>query len=410
MATPTVPGRLSAGLARLSALGRDLIDAEPRLADLLQRIADEAKVLAGAAYSAVVLLREGSEDEVASFVYNAPRDRFPEQLPRLVGLLAVPVRTGEPARIDDIRGHPDGVGIPVRHPPIGPLLAVPILTRGVAIGEIAVGNDPAHRPFDDVDERLLVDLAAHTAIAVRWTQTREQVRAEAQLRSELMAMARHDIRNPLTIAKGYIALLERRRDQLSAAQLETAITALREAFERIDHFAEHLFVSDGAATMTERPAWAVLSVAALADQIAADHNADRSEQPVVCVVDVNCADTFAGDPVKVRQVLDNLISNARKYGDPGTPVTVSVRGESDQVRFDVHNVGAGIPLEEQERLFEPYFRAAAAVADGIPGSGLGLAIVRRLVELHGGVLGVASRPGEGTTFWVTFPCDAPATD
>src|SRR4051812_32409602 len=114
MATPTVSGRLSIGLTRLSALGRDLIDVEPRLVDLLQRIADEAKVIAEASYSAVVLLRDGAEDEVASFVYNAPRDLFPETLPRLVGLLAVPVRTREPTRIGDLRGHPAGVGIPVR--------------------------------------------------------------------------------------------------------------------------------------------------------------------------------------------------------------------------------------------------------------------------------------------------------
>src|SRR5687767_7402737 len=127
----------------------------------MQRVVDEAKALTGARFSALILLRDGTENEVAHFVYNAPRELFPERLPRVVGLLSVPIVTREPALIADIRGHPLGVGIPVRHPPIASLLAVPVLAGDAVLGELAVANAPGDAPFDDIDQALLSELASH---------------------------------------------------------------------------------------------------------------------------------------------------------------------------------------------------------------------------------------------------------
>src|SRR5438067_7402390 len=127
-------GRYVAGLERLSAMARELL-AETSLEVLLQRIADHAKALTEAAFSAVLILREGSDTEIQHFFYNAPRDHFPARLPRAVGLLAVPIRTGVAARIADIRDHDAAVGIPVAHPPVAPLPALPVVIGGrVAAG------------------------------------------------------------------------------------------------------------------------------------------------------------------------------------------------------------------------------------------------------------------------------------
>ena len=151
---------------------------------------------------------------------------------------------------------------------------------------------------------------------------------------------------------------------------------------------------------------------ALVDQLAIDYNVEAAgrAQPVLAAIEPGTPEHFAGDAGMVRQVLDNLISNARKYGRPDSPISVTARGEGEQVRFDVHNLGPGIPPADQERLFDPYYRAETALAGGTPGTGLGLAIVRRLVDLHGGVVGVTSRLNEGTTFWVTFPTEVPRTE
>jgi signal transduction histidine kinase len=111
----------------------------------------------------------------------------------------------------------------------------------------------------------------------------------------------------------------------------------------------------------------------------------------------------------VREVLDNLVGNALKHAPAGTAVVVSARAEGDQVRLDVRDQGPGIPEDEQGRLFERWTRTDSSRARQLPGYGLGLSIVKRLVTAHGGTLGLSSRPGEGATFWVTFPVTAPVS-
>ena len=109
----------------------------------------------------------------------------------------------------------------------------------------------------------------------------------------------------------------------------------------------------------------------------------------------------------VREVLDNLVSNALKHSPPDRPVTLSVRADGEQVRFDVRDEGPGIAETEQARLFERWTRTDSSRSRQVPGYGLGLSIVKRLVTAHGGTLGVSSRPDEGATFWVTFPTTPP---
>ncbi|MFT3773443.1 MAG: ATP-binding protein [Minicystis sp.] len=103
----------------------------------------------------------------------------------------------------------------------------------------------------------------------------------------------------------------------------------------------------------------------------------------------------------LRSVLANLVQNAIKYidGGPDRRVTVRSADTGSDVRFEVEDTGAGIPAEDQQKIFEPYVRRNAGGA----GLGLGLATVKRLVEAHGGQVGVLSPPGRGACFWVVLP-------
>ena len=105
-----------------------------------------------------------------------------------------------------------------------------------------------------------------------------------------------------------------------------------------------------------------------------------------------------GDPSRLRQVLDNLISNAVRHGSASD--VVLVRAEVDgMLRISVSDHGEGIPLEQQERIFDVGVRLDSTS----PGTGLGLALARAIAEGHGGSLTVASTPGEGTTFTLALP-------
>jgi signal transduction histidine kinase len=115
---------------------------------------------------------------------------------------------------------------------------------------------------------------------------------------------------------------------------------------------------------------------------------------------VNC------DALRMEQVLNNLVSNAIKYSPEGGSVEVRASTTNDQVCLEVTDCGPGIPLEDREAIFEP-FRRSAGWSDRIQGVGLGLSVCRRIVESHGGRIGVSSVVGRGSTFSVWLPSRAP---
>ena len=404
----TAEVRRGEGLARLARLSRELLAEEPVLATVLQRLVTEAKLMTGAAYSALLLLRPGSLTESSHFVYDAPRHLFPTRMPRVVGLLAVPLAIRGPARLDDIRGHPAGVGLPGVHPPIGPLVAAPVLAGDDLLGEVAIANPPGGRVFDEVDEALLADLAAHAAAVVLWAQAAETERAQRGLRQEVVDTARHDIRTPLGAGKGYASLLRSKRDRMSEEQVATALDGILGSFDRIESFTRRLLVDEREEITGVHPEWQAIDVADLLGSLRRDTVAMTGRDDALSVVqDDGAPERLAGDPEMVREVLDNLVGNALKHA-PGTQVTVTAREEGGQVRFDVRDEGPGIAEAEQGALFERWSRTTASRADRTAGFGLGLSIVRRLVTAHGGLVGVSSRPGEGATFWATFPKELPA--
>src|SRR6267142_5453004 len=113
--------------------------------------------------------------------------------------------------------------------------------------------------------------------------------------------------------------------------------------------------------------------------------------------------------MRFKQILMNLAGNAIKFTPEGGRIELAARQVDDQVRVEVRDNGAGIPLDNQQRIFEAFVRLAQT-GTATEGTGLGLAITARLVELHGGKLGIESQPGEGTCFYFSLPLIAIAPD
>jgi signal transduction histidine kinase len=116
-----------------------------------------------------------------------------------------------------------------------------------------------------------------------------------------------------------------------------------------------------------------------------------------------------GDPMvdvdrnKMRQVVDNLISNAVKYSPRGSIITVLVHADAEFAGFAVRDSGPGIPESERHKLFKDYGRLSAQPTGGEKSTGLGLAICRKIVEAHNGTIGVENIPGRGAEFVVSLP-------
>jgi signal transduction histidine kinase len=392
------------GFEKLNVLARELLS-EPSLDVILVRIVDAAKELARADFSALLLLRQGSEEEVTHFVYNAPRELFPERLPRAVGLLSVPIKTKSVARLHDIRGHSAGVGIPVEHPPIAALLAVPILVGGRAVGELAVSNQPDRPSFDHTDEALVVELAAHAAIALSLAAAKSAEEQVQATRRALLDVALHNIRTPLTVARGFLATIRSHGMDLSEEERDRSFEAIERAHERIQALAEGALLEEptppGGSTSVQEAQ--IIEVSELAQDLEAELGPYRQDVGLQVSIEEGCPDSFVGDHRLVRELLDNLVTNAMKHSPPGDTVRVTVRVEGGSIRFDVSDRGPGIAPEELSLVFDQFYRTSQSVTEGLPGTGLGLWITRRLAELQGGAVGVSSRSGQGTTFWVTLP-------
>jgi signal transduction histidine kinase len=114
----------------------------------------------------------------------------------------------------------------------------------------------------------------------------------------------------------------------------------------------------------------------------------------------------SADELHVRQILFNLLSNAVRYSPEGARVDVTVKRDGDWAQVLVVDSGVGIAPEDQERVFEEFVRVGP-LREKVAGSGLGLPLTRQLVELHGGRIGLDSKPGKGSTFWFTLPLAAP---
>jgi two-component system sensor histidine kinase SenX3 len=110
------------------------------------------------------------------------------------------------------------------------------------------------------------------------------------------------------------------------------------------------------------------------------------------------------DREALARAVSNLLENAGKYSEPGTPIRVVARRAGSTVHISVEDRGAGIPAEEQAKLFDRFMRGAAARRAGMRGIGVGLALVKSVAEAHGGAVLLRSEPGRGSTFTLVIPC------
>jgi two-component system, OmpR family, sensor kinase len=219
---------------------------------------------------------------------------------------------------------------------------------------------------------------------------------------EFIADASHELRTPLTSVRGYAELV-RTNPQMPEADRQHYIGQIEEAAKRMGLLVGDLLhlarLGQERPVETEPVDLAVLGHEAVAAHavMSEDHEFDFASAPDGSTV-------VAADRARMRQVFDNLLSNAVRHTPAGTRVSVAIAADDEAVTITVADDGPGMLPETAERVFERFFRSDADVH---PGSGLGLAIVAAIVKVHGGTVQVASEPGEGTVFTVRLAGEPP---
>ena len=251
-----------------------------------------------------------------------------------------------------------------------------------------------------VSTSILGVLGASMALLIVSTR-RSQELARQQL--EFVAAVSHELRTPLAVirsagenlADGIVHDEEQIRNYGALVSGEG-----RRLSDMVEQILEFAGIQSGQRGFTLRP---VDVRAVVQDVLSASQSLlDESRMRVDVQIPEHLPPVHADEPA-FRRVVQNLISNAIKYGASGQWVGVSARAADERVFVSVSDKGHGIAASEQPLIFEPFYRAADVVAARIQGAGLGLSLVRRIVEAHGGQITVRSTPGQGSEFTVSIP-------
>ncbi|GAA5613964.1 sensor histidine kinase [Streptomyces platensis] len=227
----------------------------------------------------------------------------------------------------------------------------------------------------------------------------ERQRSEEQLR-QFVANASHELRTPLTTIRGWAQLHLHGLAQ-DPALIERAMLRIEGEATRMHTMVEELLLL--ARLDQGRPiAHAPVDLGALADDAVTDARVVDPGRPLTVEVP---GEVFArGDEDRLRQVLQNLLSNALRHTPPDTPVSVTARALPDgTVQLAVTDQGPGMPPATAERIFERFYRGDESRNPTSGGTGLGLSIVRSIAEAHDGTATVRTAPGKGSTFTITLP-------
>jgi signal transduction histidine kinase len=238
----------------------------------------------------------------------------------------------------------------------------------------------------------------------------EQLQELDLMKEDFVSAVTHELRSPLGAIESYLNLInEEIQEGISPSAWQTYLERLRINTQRLTHFVNDLLdvaaLERGKVTLEPQP----LNLAILMQDVAAFYSAKLAEKKLTCTTSIpktHLPNAWA-DSDKVRQVLVNLFSNAIKFTpEKGTIELGVIHVPAEKgLRIYVKDSGPGIAVQDQVKIFNKFEQVHQTRQNvkGPKGTGLGLSICRALIELHGGTLGVKSKPGEGSCFYFTLP-------
>ncbi len=223
-----------------------------------------------------------------------------------------------------------------------------------------------------------------------------------RLKTHLLQMASHDLKNPLGVLLGYLDML--REDVANGIMPDPVfVEGMLRGVERMETLIQTL-LSQERIEMENTQIRQRIDPAPLLYEVIVDMRPSADAKQHRLSLDI--ADQLAiisGDPVELKEAMVNLVGNAIKYTPAGGLITIRMVTEDQRLYFSVIDTGLGVPESQQGLIFEKYFRAKTAATDGIEGTGIGLSLVKEIVERHGGKVWFQSEEGVGSTFGFWIP-------
>ncbi len=286
-------------------------------------------------------------------------------------------------------------------------LAAPLLVGARTIGMLSiVRSEPRAFSAEEIELASLLGRLVATAVQnIRSYEaersTVEELRRLSALRADFVSLVSHELRSPMAAVIGSARTLRQRWAELSAEQRDMLLALIGDEANRLAGLIADVLDTSRLEAGTFSFSFTDVDVGELVRESVTVARAGQEEVRLEARVDPGLP-LVRGDRERLRQVVGNLIENAIKYSSAGDRVEVVARAENGTVSVDIRDQGPGIPLEQQEEIFQKFVRAAGSPK---PGSGLGLFIARSIAEAHGGELHVRSAPDQGATFTLSLPVD-----
>ncbi len=276
-------------------------------------------------------------------------------------------------------------------------IVVPLSSRGKRLAALVVGITSPDSIYDADDLHMFEQIASRAAVAAENATLFQEARAAVRYRDEFLSIASHELNTPLTPLR---LQLESALRGVVEERLRGKLTLSVKQVDRISKLVGELLdvsrITSGKLHLREES----IDLADLLREVTEAHQSELTRAG--CELHLTSSGPIMGtyDRLRLSQVVANLLSNAAKYG-AGKPVDIALTASADSAVLTVADRGIGIPVKDQERIFERFERAASARNYG--GFGLGLFIAKQIVEASGGRVRAEIREGGGTTFTVTLP-------
>lgn len=399
-------------VARVSAATTTMLD----LDELLQSVSDLTKMSFNLYHAHVYLLDKNKEQLVLAAGAGQVGKQMKEAGHHIAmnnekSLVARTARSMNGLIVNNVQDEPDYMSHPLLSETKSEMI-VPMIVGKELVGVLDVQSEQADR-FTDDDMKLMHTLADQIAVAVqnamafaRERETIEQLVEIDRLKQEFLANMSHELRTPLNSIIGYSEVLidgvDGDLNEEALEDVQAIHSSGKHLLEIINQILDLAKIDAGQMQLSYKP----LSLDKLLSDVVRSSQILVKDKPVeMALIEESPISLVNADPVRLNQIMLNLISNAVKFTEEGS---VTVRygvdtTDENMVMVRVEDTGMGMTQEDLEVIFERFRQADGSSTRRAGGTGLGLNITRELILMHGGDIGVESELGKGSTFWFKLP-------